>query len=498
LSLAFTFVLYSATLFSWAVPLDDDSGILYRFSPVSENEIEELISWAKLREWDLWQMGRSHVDVFFPRRAIAEIELEPGRLPFLLPPGTSRRIDGIGNRKCDTPSSCTRAHSDAATAGAAAAVAAAGETRTRTRTRWDVVSPSNATFHEGYRPLDEIEAFARDLAAAYPRQVSVVRLGHSGEGREMFALEITGGGGGGSSDSSAGAGASYSNGGGGGHVSHDPNSQAVFGTTSNKGKPKGADSRCGFLITGAQHAREWVASASALYIAHALLADSSEEFSLARLLERYNFYIVPVPNPDGYVYTWEQDRFWYKNRLQLGPEARCVGVDMNRNWGYKWKANKLRPEDPCSHWYPGNRPFQAPEVNNMENYFSRLPHLKGFLDLRSYGQMLSTPFSYSCRKTPKDAEDQLEAISGAAHAIKNSHGTKFTTGALCSTLYRAPGNIVDWVYKKIGVKYSFAAHLRDTGTYGFALPEQWIRPVGEETAKMVEYLADFIADRECR
>ncbi len=192
-------------------------------------------------------MGRSHVDVYFPHRAVAETELEPGRLPFLLPPGTSRRIDSIGNRKCDTPW-CTRAHSDAA--AAAAAAVAAGETRTRTRTRWDVVSPSNATFHEGYRPLDEIEDFARDLAAAYPRQVSVVRLGHSGEGREMFALEITGG-------SSGSAGASYSEfaGGGGGHVSHDPNSQAVFGTTS-KGKPKGADPRCGFLITGAQHARE--------------------------------------------------------------------------------------------------------------------------------------------------------------------------------------------------------------------------------------------------
>jgi len=31
-------------------------------------------------------------------------------------------------------------------------------------------------------------------------------------------------------------------------------------------------------------------------------------------------------------------------------------------------------------------------------------------------------------------------------------------------LSRAPGNIVDWVYKKMGVKYSFTAHLRDTGT----------------------------------
>ncbi|KAI9465782.1 hypothetical protein BJY52DRAFT_1113377 [Lactarius psammicola] len=414
-------------------------------------------------------MSRSHVDIYFPHRAVAAAELE------LLPPTLHQ---GFSHHAIDnyTPP-C--AHADCAGHASSAPGSA------RRRVRGDPVAPpSNETFHTRYHPLDEIHDFVRDLADTYPRQVTVVPLGHSGEGREMFALEIT-------------AGASSSRG------SHDPKSQVVL---SKKGKPRGAKPRCGFLITGAQHAREWVASASALYIAHALLADPSEEFSLARLLDNHNFYIVPVPNPDGYVYTWEVDRFWYKNRLQLGPEAKCVGVDMNRNWGYKWKAtsdgfvsnsNKSSPADPCSHWYPGNRPFQAPEVNNMENYFSRLPRLKGFLDLRSYGQMLSTPFSYSCKRSPKDAEDQLEAISGAAHAIKKSHGTVFTTGQLCSTLYRAPGNIIDWVYKKMGVKYSFAAHLRDTGTYGFALPEQWIRPVGEETAKMTEYLADFITGKEC-
>ena len=172
--------------------------------------------------------------------------------------------------------------------------------------------------------------------------------------------------------------------------------------------------------------------------------------------------------------------------------------------------------------------------------------------------IVSTPFSYSCKKTPKDAEDQLEAISGAAFAMKKSHGTQYTVSVSPFTvvvgyadcprreryvrhyigqsneqisgnrgvfmplalLSRAPGNIVDWMYKKMGVKYSFAAHLRDTGTvsfspfnskfqakpfssihfqYGFALPEQWIRPVGEETSRMIEYLADFIAviGKEC-
>jgi hypothetical protein len=49
LSIAFTFILYPVILLSWAVPFDDQSGVLYRFSPVSGNEIEELLEWAGVR-----------------------------------------------------------------------------------------------------------------------------------------------------------------------------------------------------------------------------------------------------------------------------------------------------------------------------------------------------------------------------------------------------------------------------------------------------------------
>ena len=167
----------------------------------------------QLREWDLWQMSHSYVDVYFPRRAIAEAEF--GLLPFHLPPSTSHRVD-----KDNGTSSCTHAPCSPIAATAA--------------TRWDVASPSNATFHARYHPLDEIQSFMRDLAAAYPQQVAVVPLGHSGQGREMFALEI----------SAAGA----------SRRSHDLNSQVVL---DGKGKVGGgASPRCGFLVTGAQHARE--------------------------------------------------------------------------------------------------------------------------------------------------------------------------------------------------------------------------------------------------
>lgn len=64
----------------------------------------------------------------------------------------------------------------------------------------------------------------------------------------MFALEISA-----SSEMLAAAGASGAQATSAGHQSHDQNPLVVFG---GKGKERGTNPRCGFLVTGAQHARE--------------------------------------------------------------------------------------------------------------------------------------------------------------------------------------------------------------------------------------------------
>ncbi|KAI0635215.1 hypothetical protein C8Q77DRAFT_1053878 [Trametes polyzona] len=336
----------------------------------------------------------------------------------------------------------------------------------------DIGSLSNSTYHAVYHPLYEVEDFLQSMADAHPHMVALTNLGHTAEGREMLALRIS--------------------------------------KSDDELRSRGRDSiskKVGFVITGAQHAREWIATSTALYLAHALVAETDEDHALSSWLDYFDFYIIPVPNPDGYVYTWETDRLWYKNRQIVGPAEKCVGVDMNR-LGHKWKSKSRLPSfsgdtneaisdvsDPCSPWYPGHRPFESPEVNNIANFITTLPALKAYVDLRSYGQMLSTPFSYSCKKVPKDAEDQLEAALGAANAIKQVHGTHFTTGSLCDQLYKASGNVVDYMYAKAQIKFAYSVHLRDTGTYGFSLPAEWIRPVGEETANMIRFLAGFISGR---
>ncbi|EIM83831.1 uncharacterized protein STEHIDRAFT_82714 [Stereum hirsutum FP-91666 SS1] len=539
-----------------------DSGVLRRFTLLSETEMSEVLQLAEKRDWDVWQATPQHVDIFFPRQPfLSDSSSSPHSLqdsfnhlaPYAYHDTAIPRVS-LPTMDLHT-SSQTELESDP----------------------WNLSSLADSTFYSTYHTLDDIYAFMHDLAAQYPEKITLVPLGHTGEGREMYAMEIRTPS---ADDNQSGANFNF-----GGEedlekekgatlrdelppaelVGNEEWSQGVHAeknkdNKSKKGKkgkkPKGKNGRrrkdkerveiggkAGFIITGAQHAREWVATASALYLAHALAANTSESESLGHLLDKYDFYLVPVPNPDGHVYTWEHDRFWYKNRLDLGPQAKCTGIDMNRNWGYKWKSsfaslltsepltepqphnsiteadneadNDLHitkkktknpkkspdspgspPDDTCHHWYPGHRPFQAPEVNNMANYFERLADVKLFVDLRSYGQMISAPYSHSCKRTPLDAEDQLEAASGAAAAAKKSNGTSFQVGTLCSTLYKAPGNIVDWMYARKGVKYSYAAHLRDTGTYGFALPPNWIRPAGAETAKMLEYLAKFVATKE--
>ncbi|VDB95659.1 unnamed protein product [Peniophora sp. CBMAI 1063] len=458
------------------------AGVLRRFT-VPHGLADIFLAHAQESDWDVWHATSTSVDVYFPSSA-----------PSL------EHYASLFSNFTDTPIPSS-------------AYASSSSTRKTADEPWDLSSLTNASFHGSYRTLDEIYSFMHDLSVAHPETVRIVGIGHSAQGREMYALEIS-------------SGPSI--------PPQDPDT--VSGEGGYRKRKHGGDEngKIGFALTGAQHAREWVATATAVYLAHALVADQSEAYSLNALLDEFNFYIVPVPNPDGYLYTWETDRFWYKNRQTLAHGALCTGVDMNRNWGYKWKANptsygpnfssdeydddyedveisrqkkggkkgkkgkkpKSPPADPCSHWYPGARAFQAPEVSSLATYLEVQPNLRAYLDLRSYGQMLSTPFSFSCSKTPRDAEDLLEAAHGAAFAVRGTHGAAFTTGSLCETLYKAGGNVVDWMYKALGVRWSFAVHLRDTGTYGFMLPPEWIRVVGEETSGMVSYLAKFVAGKE--
>ena len=111
------------------------------------------------------------------------------------------------------------------------------------------------------------------------------------------------------------------------------------------------------------HAREWISPAVATYLMHELQKDTG-------LLNKMDFYVMPVVNPDGYEYSHTKDRLWRKTRsLQRAAnitsstkrQRPCFGVDANRNWDSHW-GERASSKDPCSHNYPGLKPFSEPET----------------------------------------------------------------------------------------------------------------------------------------
>jgi hypothetical protein len=52
--------------------------------------------------------------------------------------------------------------------------------------------------------------------------------------------------------------------------------------------------------------------------------------TLTQILDTQEVWIAPIWNPDGYVYVFEQDNTWRKNRRDNGDGT--FGVDQNRNY----------------------------------------------------------------------------------------------------------------------------------------------------------------------
>ena len=50
------------------------------------------------------------------------------------------------------------------------------------------------------------------------------------------------------------------------------------------------------------------------------------------------------------------------------------------------------------------------------------------------------------------------------------------------------GSSIDWAYRN-GIQYAFAFELRDTGYFGFLLPESLINPTCTETMRAVKAIA---------
>jgi len=242
---------------------------------------------------------------------------------------------------------------------------------------------------------------------------------------------------------------------------------------------------------GGQHAREWIAPTTVMYVLEKLLTGYGNDAIVTEIIDTIEIVIVPLVNPDGYEYAHTTSRLWRKNRRS--NTGGSFGVDLNRNWDDHWcqtGASKV----PSSDTYCGTGPFSEPETKAVSNYMESLDQYGNILaaiDFHAYGQLLLRPYGWTLANSPDNAVHKIIGDSMAIE-IKKKSGLVYSSSK-AAELYITTGSADDWAYQ-IGVWASYTIELRDTGRYGFVLPVSQIVPTGDEIWQAMKYFIIAVMD----
>jgi murein tripeptide amidase MpaA len=298
------------------------------------------------------------------------------------------------------------------------------------------------------------------------------------------------------------------------------------------------------LIIGGHHAREWISIEVTLRIAE-YLVNHYDDADIKTLVDGREIWIIPLLNPDGYVYSGNGDpssdpancsslinhygsrRCWRKDRRDL-PSSIFFGVDLNRNYGFKFGYDDIGSTG--NFWryeYRGEEAFseagtkavkdlvEAHEVaRHIPDGAGGAPRFTTILSYHSYSQVILYPWSYKKESSPQDAPPDRAAFKFIAERmgelIEAMNGNEYIAGTgperLC---YTANGELTDWAYGEKGI-WAFTIELPPKteriigadgicrlqgGGDGFLLSEDQIDPTFRENLPAALFLAALTAGR---
>ncbi|MGW7555728.1 M14 family zinc carboxypeptidase [Streptomyces rimosus] len=158
------------------------------------------------------------------------------------------------------------------------------------------------------------------------------------------------------------------------------------------------------LYLSNQHAREWITPEMTRRLMQYYLAGYGKDPRLTKILDTTELWFVLSANPDGYDFTFEspQNRMWRKNLRDNNGDGKITpgdGVDLNRNFAYKWGYdNEGSSPNPSSETYRGPSAASEPETKALDAFEKRIGfryainyHSAAELILYGVGWQVATP-----------------------------------------------------------------------------------------------------------
>ena len=316
-------------------------------------------------------------------------------------------------------------------------------------------APGAADFPDrdsGYHNYPEMVAEIHALEAAHPDIVDVFSIGESDRGRNLWAAKV--------SD----------------NVATDEDEPEV-------------------LFDAAHHADEHLTVEQALYLFHTLVDDYGVGPKVTRLVDSREVWIIFMLNPDGAQFDLSGDpyRDWRKNR-QPNPTSSKVGIDLNRNYGFKWNCCGGSSGKPGSETYRGWEPFAAPETRAISDFVkSRVvegqQQIRTHMSFHANGELILYPWAYTRRNlVGAMTRADRDAFKAMAFDMAATNGYQVLQSA---EWYITDGDEIDWMYGRQGI-FSFTLEVYPPlGTVNHYPADEKIAKQTQRNREALLYLIDL-------
>lgn len=272
---------------------------------------------------------------------------------------------------------------------------------------------------------DEID----EIAADNPDLVKRVVLGETHEGREIVALKVT---------------------------------------TNARRVRDGA--RPAVAHVSVQHAREWISIEVNRRLLHWMLDEyRAGNPEVGRLLATTETWFVLAANPDGYQFTFDEERLWRKNlRDNDGDGALTIedGVDLNRNLDSRWNYDEEGSSSVfSSQTYRGPAPASEPETVALQKLIDDVE--PAFLsNWHSVGEWILYPGGWQVGTL--DADNPIYvALAGTD---ENPAIPGFDPGPSADELYVTNGETIDYAVERGTIAFTPELSPGEPGA-GFVFPD---------------------------